>query len=74
MDKSREQFEEWFHSRYDQIKMTDHERLMLKTNQWAAWQASRSTIEIELPYYCEGYVHDPELINTIKSQGLKVRK
>lgn len=82
MDKSRERFDQWFHSRYDQIKMTDHERLMLKTNQWAAWQASRSTIEIELPPLMK--IEEPGIsfcaygragvLNGIYEQGLKVKE
>ncbi|KAF6596660.1 hypothetical protein G9G39_06240 [Cronobacter sp. EKM101R] len=49
MDKSREQFEAWFHDRYDSISMKPVERVLLSANQWASWQASRAAVRIELP-------------------------
>ncbi|WP_436879537.1 hypothetical protein [Escherichia coli] len=48
MDKSKEAFVEWFHARCDSISMPPEDRALLFSNQWAAWQASRSSIEIDI--------------------------
>lgn len=84
MDKSREQFEahvlrlaeEKNYAYMDAVLLRagDEYATMWVDTMWQGWRASRAAIEIELPYYCEGYVHDPELINAIKSQGLKVKE
>lgn len=90
MDKSREQFEAWFHSRYDSISMPPQERAMLFTNQWASWQASRAAVEIELPEGVDtrealsrGFMCDyaagmdqgiADCVEKIVEQGLKVKQ
>lgn len=48
MDKNKEEFVEWFHSRYDGISMPPMDRASLFSNQWAAWQAARASIEIDV--------------------------
>jgi len=82
-EESRKQFEAWFHSRYDQISMPPVERSMLFTNQWASWQASRATIEIELPskqpcsqyeHYMPQFTMDADMVeNAIRAAGLTVK-
>lgn len=85
---SRKRFEEWFHSRYASISMPPQDRMMLFVNQWAAWQASRAAIEIELP---SGATKDDERLscetshegsfnlclhhasNAIRAAGIKVK-
>lgn len=88
MDKSREQFEAWFRDRYDSISMKPVERVLLSTNQWASWQASRTAVEVELPALAVDKDHRlaaeiwPEqgfnlaviwMRRALKSAGLKVK-
>ncbi|MEX6398997.1 hypothetical protein AB6E88_20045 [Providencia hangzhouensis] len=47
MDKSRQQFEEEFKRRYS-IPLTDSD-VFIKEIAWKFWQASRESLEIELP-------------------------
>ena len=84
MDKSREQFEAWVYDyamkhNYQYmdivlISVGDEYATTWVDNMWIGWKASRAAVEIKLPFYCEGYVHDPELIDEITTHGLKVRK
>ncbi|EOM0844417.1 hypothetical protein ACNA1O_003467 [Proteus mirabilis] len=88
MDKSRQQFEEWFAPQKEEMKrnwlgMISITRMHQR--QWMAWQASRESLEIELPEpnpedsgspnFYDGYntaisdIHD-ELI----SNGVKIKK
>lgn len=48
MDESRKAHEEWFRSRYGSLSIPPEQRLVMRTYSWAAWQASRAAIEIEL--------------------------
>lgn len=41
----RENFEAWFHSRYDGISMPPQDRIMLHTHQWASWQAATASTQ-----------------------------
>lgn len=52
MDKSREQFEEWFKKEFFDAGMAKYgEKLVdfVKKEQFKIWQASRESLEIELP-------------------------
>lgn len=53
MDKSREQFEAWYKSKYlfqeyefDRLKNGSYQWV---ESMWQTWQASRAVVEIELP-------------------------
>lgn len=79
MDKSREQFIEWFHSRYDSISMPPQERAMLFTNQWASWQASRAAVEVNLPgWFYDGHkdkcLDFDDTVRCLNDHGLKVKQ
>ncbi|ELY2654280.1 hypothetical protein SMC48_002250 [Cronobacter sakazakii] len=50
MDKSREQFLEWFSKEYEEVNnSTELSAQVIKMIASAAWQASRAAVEIELP-------------------------
>lgn len=51
MDKSRQQFEEWFKKEYETtMKDRDDELIKFVSDQlFIVWQASRESLEIELP-------------------------
>lgn len=83
MKSSREQFEEWAKSKWDNELgdvLSDgsyaFEPIQL---QWEGWQASRAAIEIELPskedpanFFCE--VYDCDMVHeSLANCGLKVR-
>lgn len=74
MDKSREEFKIWREKNKAPIDsilqagMQEHIENLL----WLAWKHSRGHIKVKLPYYCEGYQHDAELIEEIRSHGIKV--
>ncbi|EGT4373208.1 hypothetical protein AUM47_17220 [Cronobacter malonaticus] len=49
MDKSREQFLEWFSKEYEEVNnSTELSAQVIKMIASAAWQASREAVEIEL--------------------------
>ncbi|EMA4770081.1 hypothetical protein NNQ27_10025 [Cronobacter dublinensis subsp. infanticibi] len=49
MDKSREQFLEWFSKEYEEVNnSTELSAQVIKMIASAAWQASRAAVEIEL--------------------------
>ncbi|EPY2900203.1 hypothetical protein ACXDBF_003042, partial [Cronobacter sakazakii] len=49
MDKSREQFLEWFSKEYEEVNYsTELSAQVIKMIASAAWQASRAAVEIEL--------------------------
>lgn len=72
MKTSREQFEDWFADNMfigsKCIADAATKRRMLR-----AWQASRQCIEVELPFYCEGYQHDKEIIDSLRDAGIKIK-
>lgn len=76
MDKNREQFERWRSKNKAPIDsilesgIQEHVENLL----WLAWKHSRRHVKIQLPYYCEGYEHDSELISEIESHGIRVVK
>lgn len=86
MDKSREQFEAWFKKEFDSELAKYGEKLVnfVKNEQFKVWQASRESLEIELPsketnpsqdnYYAFGYNRAiTESVEMLKTQGVKVK-
>lgn len=82
MDKSREQFLEWFSREHEEVENSNElAAKVMKIIAWSSWQASRAAIEIELPetrIYGEVWNNDEgldveEVISSIQSQGLKVK-
>lgn len=75
MDKSRQQFEEEFKKQYP-IPLTDSD-MFIKEIAFKFWQASRESLEIELPdskYGSEGYKGMIELFrNILISNGVKIK-
>ncbi|EPN1620197.1 hypothetical protein ACTV1I_002519 [Cronobacter dublinensis] len=50
MDKSREQFLEWFSKEYEEVNnSTELSAQVIKMIASAAWQASRAAAEVEIP-------------------------
>lgn len=52
MDKSRQQFEEWFAPQKEEMKRNGLGMISITRmhqRQWMVWQASRESLEIELP-------------------------
>ncbi|MBQ0530468.1 hypothetical protein SGI36_08580 [Providencia rettgeri] len=52
MDKSRQQFEEWFNDEYKTTMKVYDEPLaeFVRKQLFIVWQASRESLEVELPY------------------------
>lgn len=51
MDKSRQQFEEWFNDEYE-TTMKDYDETLaefVRRQLFIVWQASRESLEVELP-------------------------
>lgn len=89
MKSSREQFEEWYSKASGLCDMDLESEFNVDDNgeyiysgardAWAAWQASRAAIEIELPskgdpanFFCE--VYDCDLVHeSLANCGLKVK-
>ncbi|ELE9726632.1 hypothetical protein RM407_000226 [Enterobacter kobei] len=80
MDESRKLYEEWFHSRYDSISMPPKDRVNLFTFSWAAWQASRAAIEIDLPEWFSPHdcgdkaMWSDAVEKAIRAAGIKVKE
>ena len=75
MDKSRQQFEEWFNNEVFSLRLADEK---LVNCYWDAWEASRESLEVELP---EGFgVHEVwcytavSVENALISNGVKIKK
>lgn len=84
MDKSREQFLEWFSKEYEEVNnSTELSAQVIKMIASAAWQASRAAVEIELPPTVDGSnvpfaghawnSYRSEAVNAIRADGLKVK-
>ncbi|EOW6701020.1 hypothetical protein ACOZZZ_000937 [Cronobacter malonaticus] len=90
MDKSREQFLEWFSKEYEEVNnSTELSAQVIKMIAASAWQASRASVEIELPngvttrealdagYMCDYAAGMDDGIegcaNAIRAAGLKVK-
>lgn len=74
MDKSRQQFEEWINKNHP--KCSGYH----KDIRFEAWQASRESLEIELPEpfianeNCETWCYDEDLVNqALISNGVKIK-
>lgn len=83
VDKSREQFEEWFSDRgknqYAIEKLNGNYILASARSAWQSWQASRAAIEIELPdswhdEYMDNVVNYDETVKAIRIAGIKVKE
>lgn len=85
MDKSRQQFEDWFAPQKEEMKLNGLGMISITRmhqRQLSAWQASRDSLEIELPdvsgiphtnYDC-GYRDGVEKCETILiSNGVKIK-
>ncbi|EOI3540884.1 hypothetical protein ACMSY0_004250, partial [Cronobacter sakazakii] len=49
MDKSREQFLEWFSREHEEVENSNElAAKVMKMIAWSSWQASRAAVEIEL--------------------------
>ncbi|EOD9472365.1 hypothetical protein ACW2AR_003911 [Cronobacter sakazakii] len=89
MDKSREQFLEWFSKEYEEVNnSTELSAQVIKMIASASWQASRAAVEIELPpttevhplgpsaakVFCELHKNTvAECAKAIRADGLKVK-
>lgn len=88
VDKSREQFEEWFsdHGKHQYaIEKSNGNYILASANSaWQSWQASRAVIEIELPPAVDGSnvpfagnawnAYRSEAIESIRAAGIKVKE
>ena len=80
MDKSRQQFEEWFAPQKEEMKRNGLGMISIARmhqRQLSAWQASRESLEVELP---EGFgVHEVwcytavSVENALISNGVKIK-
>ncbi|NIH23438.1 hypothetical protein HBM99_13920 [Providencia heimbachae] len=84
MDKSRQQFEEWFDNGYACSKLDEKLIKAIENVLWDVWQASRESLEVELPtkepnpshdnYYAFGYNRAiTESIEMLSRQGVKIK-
>ena len=83
MDKSRQQFEEWFAPQKEEMKRNGLGMISITRmhqRQWMAWQASRESLEVELPEpfianeNCENWCYDEDLVNqALISNGVKIK-
>ncbi|WP_105629694.1 hypothetical protein [Cronobacter malonaticus] len=86
MDKSREQFLEWFSKGYEEVNnSTELSAQVIKMIASAAWQASRAAVEIDVPD-ASGYWNGSQgrevlnhrqliadICDSIRAAGLKVK-
>ncbi|HAV6909356.1 TPA: hypothetical protein JJI82_16215 [Cronobacter sakazakii] len=89
MDKSREQFLEWFSREHEEVENSNElAAKVMKMIAWSSWQASRAAVEIELPpttevhplgpsaakVFCELHKNTvAECAKAIRADGLKVK-
>ncbi|EOC5825814.1 hypothetical protein ACI49R_003435 [Cronobacter sakazakii] len=78
MDKSREQFLDWFSKEYEEVNnSTELSAQVIKMIASAAWQASRAALEIGLPDVCAWNLCElldkQEVVEAIRAAGLKVK-
>lgn len=79
MDKSRQQFEGWFKKEYPLIESQPENTLLqsVKRQCHKAWQASRESLEVELPdpfIANETWCYDEDLVNqALISNGVKIK-
>lgn len=79
MDKSRQQFEEWFDDEY-KTTMKDYDEPLVEfvmKQVFIVWQASRESLEVELPepfIANETWCYDEDLVNqALISNGVKIK-
>ncbi|EQA3413074.1 hypothetical protein ACX1JN_000717 [Cronobacter sakazakii] len=86
MDKSREQFLEWFSKEYEEVNnSTELSAQVIKMIASAAWQASRAAVEIDVPD-ASGYWNGSQgqevlnhrqliadICDSIRAAGLKIK-
>lgn len=76
----KEEFEAWAKARYMSLRLASTGEYWIETTQfaWEAWQASRETVEIEAPDYCDCCYAPCEVaenfIEAILNAGLKVKR
>lgn len=76
MKTSREQFDEWFSAKKERMMSCGLGMIHIRRAhdaEWEAWQASRQCIEVELPFYCERYQYDKEIIDSLRDAGIKIK-
>lgn len=86
MEKSRQQFEAWFKKEFDSEMTKYGEKLVnfVKNEQFKIWQASRESLEIELPehnpedsgspnFYDGYYTAISDIHDKLTSNGVKVK-
>ncbi|WP_272694428.1 hypothetical protein [Providencia sp. PROV036] len=77
MDKSRQQFEAWFIRKYNIPEHVMNLSPIKVEIAWEAWQASRESLEIELPepfIANETWCYDEDLVNqALISNGVKIK-
>lgn len=78
MDKSRQQFEEWFNEHGISTGWCSKRDLeFIKTKMFSCWQASRESLEVELPKKYLGEYTRNKTINECKniliSNGVKIK-
>ncbi|EGT4280890.1 hypothetical protein DOX46_15225 [Cronobacter malonaticus] len=74
MDKSREQFLEWFSKEYEEVNnSTELGAQVIKMIASAAWQASRAAVEIEIPEVLDYWLGREGFAESIRAAGLKVK-
>ncbi|ELY4205791.1 hypothetical protein [Cronobacter sakazakii] len=74
MDKSREQFLDWFSKEYEEVNNSaELSAQVIKMIASAAWQASRATVEIEIPEVLDYWLGREGFAESIRAAGLKVK-
>ncbi|WP_272675851.1 hypothetical protein [Providencia sp. PROV021] len=77
MDKSRQQFEEWFIRKYNIPSHVMNLSPIKVEIAWEAWQASRESLKVELPepfIANETWCYDEDLVNqALISNGVKIK-
>ncbi|EOW9031094.1 hypothetical protein V2E09_004113 [Cronobacter malonaticus] len=74
MDKSREQFLDWFSKGYEEVNnSTELSAQVIKMIASAAWQASRAAVEIEIPEVLDYWLGREGFAESIRAAGLKVK-
>ncbi|ELY4101195.1 hypothetical protein [Cronobacter sakazakii] len=89
MDKSREQFLEWFARECEEVNNSDElSAQVIKMIAWSSWKSSRAAVEIELPpttevhplgpsaakVFCELHKNTvAECAKAIRASGLRVK-
>lgn len=76
MEESRKQFEEWWGSAGRGLIIINYDAQ--RELQWAAWQASRAAIEVDVGEEPESerpdyYTGRDEVIGSIRAAGLKIK-